>query len=91
MHVVEVIHLRLSSGYEIDPVSLIHNFMNGSGSVSFHLYRHATLESDFTIHVHHESSALEIPQTGKALASFLKDFGLVNYSLWTKCEKPDSA
>ena len=48
------------------------------------IYRHAILETDFSIHLFHDS---EKPETGcsticSRLVSSLKDFGFVNHTVW---------
>ena len=43
-------------------------------------YRHVTIDSDFRIHLFHDSKTTS--PLGLSLASVLKEFGLVNHSIW---------
>ncbi len=55
-----------------------------SGLVEMKTYRHAALETDFSVHFQWESDRAE--QNGSALglrlAQALKEFGLVDHSVW---------
>ncbi|RPJ41950.1 MAG: hypothetical protein EHM27_04535 [Deltaproteobacteria bacterium] len=61
-----------------------------SGLIKIKIYRHATLESDLSVHLHWEADGPE--QNGSALglrlAQALKEFGLIDHSLWI--EEKDS-
>jgi hypothetical protein len=47
-------------------------------------YRRVMIGNDFSIHLYHDSTKLENKggQLGLRLASALKEFGLVNHSIW---------
>ena len=47
-------------------------------------YRRAMIDNDFSIHLYHDSPKVENKgsQLGLRLASALKEFGLVNHSIW---------
>ena len=51
---------------------------------SIKIYTHAVLNTDFSIHLFHESNMAEQfgSRLGVRLASALKEFGLVNHSIW---------
>jgi hypothetical protein len=59
------------------------------GLVEMKNYRHAALETDLSVHLHRESEGPE--QTGSALglrlAQALKEFGLVDHSVWIEEEE----
>lgn len=54
-------------------------------------YRRVSVETDFSIHLLHESDQIEICGTelGLHIVSALKDFGMVNHTVWkeTQCIK----
>jgi len=52
--------------------------------VSIRVYRHATLDTDLSIHLLFESPGPEARPSalGQRLASALKEFGLVSHSMW---------
>jgi hypothetical protein len=54
------------------------------GLVEIKTYRHAALETDLTLHLHWESKRPEQNGSilGLRLAQALKEFGLVDYSIW---------
>jgi hypothetical protein len=49
-------------------------------------YSHVTVETDFNIHLYHDSKRADINGSplGLRLASALKEFGLVNHSVWVE-------
>ena len=50
------------------------------------VYSHTTVETDFRIHLFHDSKKVENSgsQLGLCIASALKEFGLVNHSIWNE-------
>jgi hypothetical protein len=50
------------------------------------VYSHITVETDFSIHLYHDSKEADISGSplGSRLASALKKFGLVNHSVWVE-------
>ena len=52
-------------------------------------YRHAALENDLSVHLHWESDRPEQNGTslGLRLAQTLREFGLVDHSIWVEEEK----
>ena len=69
------------------------NIINGteirSKFQAFEVYRSGTVDTDFCIHLVHNS---EINKCGSSLgirfASALKDFGLVNHIVWEEMKNP---
>ena len=63
---------------------LLNDLCKEEGLQTVKIYRHVMLETDFSIHLFHES---ENPETGcssmcSRLVSSLKDFGFVNHTAW---------
>ncbi len=56
---------------------------------SIHVYRHATLETDLSVHLLFESSKPQAQPSalGQHLASALKAFGLVSHSVWIEQDR----
>ena len=50
------------------------------------VYNHLAVETDFSIHLLHDSKEADIGGSplGLRLASALKEFGLVNHSIWVE-------
>ena len=50
------------------------------------VYSNISVESDFSIHLYNDSTITDISGSplGERLASALKEFGLVNHSVWTE-------
>ena len=86
MNWVEIIKLRSAgkgSGV-LEEFLLSMVKVSQSGLVEMKTYRHAALETDLSVHFHWESERAE--QNGSALAlrlaQALKEFGLVDHSVW---------
>jgi hypothetical protein len=62
---------------------------NPNGPVEMKTFRHAALETDLSVHLHWKSEHPE--QNGSALglrlAQALKEFGLVDHSVWIEEEE----
>jgi hypothetical protein len=65
------------------------NRLSQNGLVGIETYRHASLEMDWSVHLFWDSERPE--QNGSALglrfARALKEFGLVDHSIWIEKEK----
>jgi len=63
---------------------LIEELHNNTGQQIVKIYNHVAIESDFSIHLLHESDEADINKSPLALqlVSALKEFGLINYSVW---------
>ncbi len=59
-----------------------------SGLVEMKTYRHAALETDLSVHLHWESERPEQNGStlGLRLVQALKEFGLIDYSIWIEEE-----
>jgi hypothetical protein len=88
---LEVIKLR-SAGKDsrlLEELLLSVEKFDQSGLVEMKTFHHAALDSDWSIHLHWES---EFPEEngsslGLRLAKTLKEFGLVDHSIWIEEEK----
>jgi hypothetical protein len=88
---VEVIKLR-SAGKDSQLIEeLLRSIekFNQRGLVEMNTFHHAALESDWSIHLHWESERPEQhgSSLGLRLAQVLKEFGLVDHSVWIEEEK----
>jgi len=83
---LEVIKLRSAgkgSGLPEEYLMSIDKF-NQKGLVEINIYHHAALETDLSVHLHWESEQVEQngSSLGLRLAQALKEFGLVDHSIW---------
>ena len=88
---LEVIKLR-SAGNDselLEELLLSIERFSQDGLVEMKTYYHAALETDLSVHLHWESGRVE--QDGSAfglrLVQALKEFGLVDHSIWIEGEK----
>ena len=88
---LEVIKLRSAGGSSglLDELLLPIPGSNQSGLVEMKTYRHAVLETDVSVHLYWNS---EMPETngsglGLRLAQALKEFGLIDHSVWVEEKK----
>ena len=90
MKLLEVVELRTAAGTAAKVEEYLRDWVRqyDRGAVVARSYRHASLETDFSIHMSYESNNDEtVPFTaGKQLAASLKDFGLVHRSVWVEQE-----
>ena len=88
MKLLEVIELRTAAGN----VDMVEQYLQSWIGECRHAarvvrsYRHASLETDFSVHLTRErgSTATGPSVEGRQLAGLLKDFGLVNHSVWVE-------
>ena len=88
---LEVIKLRSAGGNLglLEELLLTISGSNQSELVEIKTYRHAVLETDLSVHLHWNS---EMPEPngsalGLRLAQALKEFGLVDHSVWVDNKK----
>ena len=87
MHVVEVIRLRLATANRDEIIAQISKLAIQLGLDEINIYRHATVDTDLSIHLDHRDVEIDAPFDGRSLSSLLKEFGLVNYSRWVEVSK----
>jgi hypothetical protein len=82
---VEIIHLR-QTGEDLQALlGLIRRTIDLENEpMDVRIYRHATLETDLAIHLHHENSAGadRASRLGARLAAAVRDHGMVEHSRW---------
>lgn len=85
---LEVIKLRSAGGSLglLDELLLSISGSNQRGLVEMKTYRHAVLETDVSVHLHWDSEMLEPNGSalGLRLAQALKEFGLIDHSVWVE-------
>jgi len=66
--------------------SLINEVNQDAKQQTIKVYSHVAVETDFSIHLVHDSHRVNISGSplGQCLASALKEFGLVNHSVWVE-------
>ena len=69
---------------ELQLQNFIHEIEKKSDQNVIKVYNHVALEGDFNIHLCHDSDKIQNcgSPLGLHLASSLKEFGLVNHSIW---------
>lgn len=88
---LEVIKLRSAGGSSglLEELLLPIFRSNQSGLLEMKTYRHVALETDVSVHLHWNS---EMPEPngsalGLCLAQALKEFGLIDHSVWVEEKK----
>ena len=90
MNYLEIIELRSSNKNDQILSERLTRFIDDlnreSENYSLKLYRHATVGTDWSVHLHYQ---LEINTTspsklGLKIAPVLKEFGLVHHSIWSE-------
>jgi hypothetical protein len=91
MRILEVIRLRMAGDDSGTLEEVVQAAVeNAVGSSEVRVYRHATVEGDLLIHIHHRSSnaSIEASELGVRLASVLRVHGLVDHSVWVGRDSP---
>jgi hypothetical protein len=88
---VEIISLRCPANIDLRFVDELFKEVSDSASpqppVEIRVYRHSTVETDLSFHIHWESENSEIPRKsplGLRFASALRNLGLLNHSVWAE-------
>jgi hypothetical protein len=87
---IEIIELRSVSHrcvlQELDLESFLTDASLAKKPCAINVYRHGTIETDFSVHLIYDSKQVDIHGSvlGEQLTSFLKEFGLVNHTVWVK-------
>ncbi len=85
---LEIIEFRtIDNGDWIDALDLerqIADLRREQRPINVKVFRHGTVETDFSLHLHCDSNEPEIhgSMLGIKLVSILKDFGMVNHNIW---------
>lgn len=90
MKILEIIELR-SGGKDTNTVEhqmteLVDELNQGLQDYTIKLYVNANVENDFSVHIHQKSNGYNNhgSTVGLRLHSILKEYGLVNQSIWTE-------
>jgi hypothetical protein len=89
MNTLEIIHLRLAGDHPEVLVDGIRETVESEGnSIDVRIYRHTTLETDLVVHLHRDvSGGLRLTSDlGARLASVLRDYGMVEHSVWRELD-----
>ena len=95
MNCLEIIEIRSACGCQKSIDSklkiLIEETTTDANQLNLRVFRHATLDTGFCIHLSYDSDRIE--NEGRAigihLASAMKEFGMVNHTVWIEMhEKP---
>ena len=90
MKFLEVIELRSADFHRTDLEPVVHRLIKDvsekAGEHNITAYCHMTIDTDFRIHLVHESMEAQSQGSplGLQLAVTLKEYGLVNHSLWAE-------
>ena len=86
---IEIIRIRLAQNNKKETMAKIQELVSGLDQRGIKLYRHPSVESDMSLHLHFQSSnsKLAVSELGAHLVSILKGIGLVNHSIWIELEK----
>ena len=88
LEIVKLRSVRENAG-ELDAFFRSIDQVNEKGLVQIKIYRHAAIETDWSLHLlwAAEKQGKNGSALGFHLARVLKDFGLVDHSLWIEEEK----
>lgn len=90
MNYLEIIELRSSNkNHEILSEKLtgfIDDMNKEDKNYRVKLYRHLTVENDWSFHIHHQTkiNTNSPNQLGLRIASALQEFGLIHHSVWSE-------
>ena len=90
MNFLEVIELRSADCHKMDLEPVLHALIEDvSGKAKEHritVFSHMTIDTDFRIHLLHGSLEAQCERSalGLRIAALLKEYGLVNHSVWTE-------
>jgi hypothetical protein len=87
---LEIIELRSADGNREQLELMLNNLINetalkGENQVTV-VYKHVMIDNDFSIHLTHDTMKVERSgsQLGLSIASSLKEYGMVNHSIWVE-------
>ena len=71
---------------ELDPMSLVAGLEPGLRPQEIKVYVHGTVETDMSVNLIYDSESVDTrgSSLGLRLVSMLKEFGLVNHSIWVE-------
>jgi hypothetical protein len=83
---LEIIELRCDGNLNPHLQLLIDNITEIGQKEQIRVYHHGSVETDFSIHLQHKTQEFEQAGSplGFLLAGNLKEYGLVNHSIWSE-------
>ena len=93
---LEIIELRSTTSNRLLLESQLHGIVNNLDKETqkhkITAYSHVMIDNDFSIHLTHDSKNIEKngSSLGLHLASLLKEYGMVNHSVWIELKKEES-
>ncbi|MCK4446085.1 MAG: hypothetical protein KAW56_03280 [Candidatus Marinimicrobia bacterium] len=86
---LEIIELRFGGNNRERLESQLQTLIDEAKQQAIKVYSHVTVETDFSIHLRHDSKRADVSGSplGLRLASVLKEYGLVNHSVWIEMHK----
>ena len=91
MKTLEIIHLRLGGNRQDGLIETIRKSIDAEDdSGEARIYRHARLETDLAVHLHHDSpnESDRASNLGVRIASALREHGIVEHSMWAEEDQP---
>ncbi len=82
---LEIIHLRLTGARPQGLVEEIQKSIRGQdGLINVQVYHHAAISTDLGIHLHLDNKVNDpnISEFGVRLASALREYGIVEHTIW---------
>ena len=89
MHTLEIIRIRLASESIDEVLAKVNELADELDAVSFKIYRHASIDTDLVIHLHHPTVVTQPSESGLLMASLLSSMGLINHSTWVEVDPAD--
>lgn len=89
MKTLEVLHLRLAGEERSTLVDLIQRSVEtDEPAIDVRIFGHATLACDLVVHLHREATAraTHASDLGVRLAALLRNYGMVEHSVWSRLE-----
>ena len=88
MEWLEIIELRSAPHAVCSVVAQLEALTEGATEVTITIYRRQGLETDFSVHIGHESSTIDDQGSalGLLIAMALRKRGLVNHTVWVPNE-----
>jgi hypothetical protein len=87
---LEIIELRSADGSRKELEPMLNNLINEAAKEAKNqvtvIYKHVLIDNDFSIHLTHDTMKVDRggSQLGLSIASSLKEYGLVNHSIWVE-------